>query len=75
MTPFTPEQSEAARSLAVTYAAFDQFRREGQHAHIIEWGRMLLDAQALTGIELHRAWVVQGTIEEAEYQLAKLVAA
>lgn len=49
MTKFTKSQAEAARKLAVAYAAFLDAQSDNSRS---VWARMLLDAQAATGVVL-----------------------
>jgi hypothetical protein len=49
----TNEARTAARSLAVSYDAFNECRAAENHNGVSVWGMRLLEVQADTGIELY----------------------
>ena len=65
--------AEQAESLAVCYHAFTAAEMT-DHRAIVVWGKMLLDAQRETGVEMHPNHWLQRVIEHANRQLTALAA-
>ena len=67
MTKFTKSQAEAARKLAVAYAAF--LHDQSDDSRFV-WAKMLLDAQAETGVVLVKEYQLRLYREPAERRAA-----
>jgi hypothetical protein len=65
MIKMTNKARDAARSLAVSYEAFEDARRLESDSGIRTWGDILLRAQEQTGIELYDPSLIQIWINNA----------
>lgn len=54
-----------AKRLAVAYQAFSEATEAKRDNGIRVWGRMLLDMQGITGIEMHDPDLIKGYVRRA----------
>jgi hypothetical protein len=59
-----------ARSLAVAYQAFCEFRANGEHERAVYWGERLAELQSETGIALHSTELLSDLINGAKRRAA-----
>ena len=59
----TPED---ARSLAVAYHAFSRAVDDQDHLGVRVWGRLLLESQQQTGVELHSELLLNSCVRSSD---------
>ena len=64
MQPLTREQRSAVLKLARAYDAFNKAREEGRPNAVLDWGRLLIEAQEETGVVLIDAPYVASVIHQ-----------
>ena len=61
--------TEQAKSLAVSYHAFAAADVADEPLKIVVWGRMLLEDQRITGVEMYSQSMIESCMAVAEIQL------
>lgn len=56
---------EQAKELAICYHAFAEAKHEDWKAKYV-WGKMLLDIQRETGVEMYEQWLIKSVINTAD---------
>ena len=65
MIRMSQKARDAAKSLAVAYAAFHEAADKKNYNGVIVWGRLLLEAQIETGIQMHTPSIIEADIAAA----------